>query len=341
VPVSTADPPSAAEPLPAVLAIDGGGSKTDVALVAEDGTLLCRVRGPATSAAARNLDASLSVLGDLITDAQRRAGRGGNPVARHTSACLADADLPEEEEQLARALRAKGWSLTTHAANDTFAVLRAGTTQGWGVAVTCGSGINCVGVAPDGRTTRFLAFGQVTGDWGGGDHLAKEIMWWAMRAEDGRGARTALREAVVAHFRAVRVRDVAVRYHFGRISPEGLAQLTHVLFQVAAAGDPVARSLVTRQAEEVILMAATAMRRLGLLEADTDVVLGGGILASRDPLLVSEIKARLGRAAPRAIPRFASLPPIAGAALLGLDHVQASAAAQQRLRGAFADEPAG
>jgi len=35
--------------LPAVLAIDGGNSKTDVALVAADGSLLASVRGPGTN----------------------------------------------------------------------------------------------------------------------------------------------------------------------------------------------------------------------------------------------------------------------------------------------------
>ena len=34
--------------------------------------------------------------------------------------------------------------------NDTLALLRAGTERGWGVAVVCGAGINCVGVGPDG-----------------------------------------------------------------------------------------------------------------------------------------------------------------------------------------------
>ena len=83
---------------------------------------------------------------------------------------MANADLPEEEERLAGMITAAGWSTTTEVANDTFAVLRAGldSPQGrpWGVAVTCGAGINCVGV-PDGRTTGFLALGGITGDWGG------------------------------------------------------------------------------------------------------------------------------------------------------------------------------
>jgi N-acetylglucosamine kinase-like BadF-type ATPase len=330
--------PAQTPPPAAVLAIDGGNSKTDVALVAGDGALLASIRGPGASAQHLGMEASLRILDGLVATAAAKAGiaAGETPAAEHTCAFLAGADLPEEEGRLADALRAMGWSKTTHVGNDTFAVLRAGTSRNWGVAVTCGAGINCVGVAPDGRTTRFLALGRVTGDWGGGFGLGQEVMWWAMRAEDGRGAPTALREAVAAHFGAATVHDVAVRHHFGQITNKDLAQLTFVLFQVSAAGDAIARDLVTRLADEVILMAATAMRRLGILEADTDVVLGGGLLAARDPFLVSEIKARLGRAAPRATPRFASLPPIAGAALLGLDHVGAAPDARQRLRAAFA-----
>lgn len=327
----------------AVLAIDGGNTKTDVALVAADGTLLSSARGPGASAQGLGMHAALRILGDLVAAAARGAGiadvAGAAPLASHTCAFLAGADLPEEENLLADALRTCGWSVSTHVGNDTFAVLRAGTSRSWGVAVTCGAGINCVGVAPDGRTTRFLALGRFTGDWGGGFGLSEEVMWWAMRAEDGRGPHTVLREAVAAHFGVPSVRDVAVRYHFGQITNDDLAQLTHVLFEVAATGDAAARALIGRQAEEVTLMAVTAMRRLGLLEMDTDVVLGGGLLAARDPALTDEIEVRLRREAPRATPRFASMPPIAGAALLGLEHIGATDDAQRRLRAAFTAVP--
>ncbi len=330
-----------------VIAIDGGNSKTDLALVAADGTLLSRVRGRGASAHSLGMQESLRILGDLVAIAARDggiwtgvAGAGvPGPLAVHTCAFLAGADLPEEEDRLAEALRRQGWSTTTHVGNDTFAVLRAGTSRAWGVAVTCGAGINCVGVAPDGRTTRFLALGQITGDWGGGLGIGTAMMWWAMRAEDGRGPQTALREAVAAHFGVPAVRDVAVKHHFGEITDDDLARLAPVLFEVAAAGDPIARRMVARQAEEVVLMAVAAMRRLGLLESRTDVVLGGGVLAARDPLLAGEIEARLHRHAPDAVPRFASLPPIAGAALLGLEHIGAGPAAARRLRAAFASAP--
>ena len=70
--------------------------------------------------------------------------------------------------------------------NDTLAVLRAGTERGWGVAVVCGAGINCVGVAPDGRSVRFPALGRITGDWGGGYDVGLEALYVAARGEDGR-----------------------------------------------------------------------------------------------------------------------------------------------------------
>jgi len=334
------------EGLPAVLAIDGGNSKTDLALVAEDGALLATVRGPGMRSP-DDLGSWLEALGALIARAQLEAGREGQMAARHITACVANADLPEEEERLAAALRALGWSQTTAVANDTFAVLRAGLDPDllagsghWGVAVTCGAGINCVGVDPAGRTTGYLALGEISGDWGGGSGLGQAALWWAVRAEDGRGPQTALRQAVAAHFGVAAVRDVTISIHLGKINDETLRELAPVLLAVAAAGDEVARKLVIRQAEEISIMALTAMRRLDLLALPTPVVLGGGVLTARDPLLITEITNRITATAPRAAVIIVAVPPVAGAALLGLDHCGAGPAAERRLRAAY-DERAG
>jgi N-acetylglucosamine kinase-like BadF-type ATPase len=338
--------------LPAVLAVDGGNSKTDVALVAADGELLAAVRGPGVRSP-DDLGPWLEALGGLITRAQREAGLEGQQAARHISACVANADLPEEEERLAVALRALGWSATTAVANDTFAVLRAGLDPDtvaragegvaapgerathWGVAVTCGAGINCVAIDPAGRTAGYLALGGISGDWGGGGGLGYAALWWAVRAEDGRGPETALRGAVAAHFGVPTVQDVTIGVHLGKISEESLLELAPVLFAAAAAGDEVAQKLVRRQAEEISVMALAAMRRLGLAELPTPVVLGGGVLTARHPLLTTEIINRFAAAAPQATVIIVAVPPVAGAALLGLDHVGAGPEAERRLRAAY------
>jgi N-acetylglucosamine kinase-like BadF-type ATPase len=356
--------------LPAVLAIDGGNSKTDVAMVAADGRLLARVRGPGTNAHQHGIELTMRMLSGLVTAAAAAARTGtaaaaspasgfvpagspapgsptpgsprpGSAVAAHTSACLANADLPEEEERLGAALAAQGWSLTSSLFNDTFAVLRAGLDGPgrWGVAVTCGAGINCVGVAPDGRTTRFLALGHETGDWGGGEELGMQSLWWAMRAEDGRGPQTMLREAVPKHFGMREVRDVAIGIHTGAIARDSLLDLAPVLLETAQRGDDVACGLVRQQADEICTMALTAMRRLGLTRSAVHVVLGGGLLTARDPLLTELIVAGLTAEAPSAIVAIVDVPPVAGAALLGLDHIGAPASAHDRLRKTYHPHP--
>jgi N-acetylglucosamine kinase-like BadF-type ATPase len=317
----------------AVLAIDGGNSKTDLALVGWDGTLLAAVRGPGASHEDYGIDGAVRRLGDLVLELAEKAGLDGYvAVARHVSACLAGADLPDEEAALTAALSAAGWSRTAVAMNDTFAILRGGTDEPWGVAVTCGAGINCVAVAPDGTTARYLSHGTLTGDWGGGLGLGNAVMWHAMRGWDGRGPATALGGAVAARFGLASVRDVAVAAHRGELGEADLIKLSELLLRVAADGDHVARSLVSRQAAEIQLMAVAAMRRLGMAPAGVTVVLGGGVLESRDPLLLGEIGRQLAAAAPGAVARVLDVPPVAGAALLGLDHVAATAAAGQRLR---------
>jgi N-acetylglucosamine kinase-like BadF-type ATPase len=342
-------------PLAAVLAIDGGNSKTDVALIASDGTVLAAERGPSANHEDHGVGPAMRILDGLVRSAAARAGWRSGIIASHTSACLAGADLPEEEAQLTAALRLCCWSRTAIAVNDTFAVLRAGLSaveapgddgeagpgggrwpggadRPWGVAVTCGAGINCVAVAPDGRTARYLAHGVLTGDWGGGEGLGEQVMWHAMRAEDGRGPATALAPAAAAHFGLPSVTDVAIAMHKGQLGDDDLLGLTSVLFAAAAAGDQVARELVERQAAEICVMAVAAMRRLGLPPAGTPVVLGGGLLEARDTLLTSAVTGRLAAAAPGAVPRVVDIPPIAGAALLGLDHLGAGPAAARRLR---------
>ena len=327
---------------PVVLAVDGGNSKTDVVLVAANGTLLASTRGPGVPGMLAP-DETLGVLGSLARAAAAQAGLSpdGPRIARHLSACVANADLPEEEQQLGEALRAAGWTDTTHVANDTFAVLRAGLdglAPHWGVGVTCGAGINCVGVAPDGRTTRYLALGPLTGDWGGGHSLGQESVWWAIRAEDGRGPQTALRQAVAAHFGEATMWDVAVGFHTGKIAGDALLGLVPVLFEVARGGDEVALDIVRRQAGEVCVMAVAAIRRLGLDDRPVPVVLGGGVLTARDPLLTAEIIKRFADQVPLASPCIVDIPPVAGAALLGLDHIGAAPGAQARLRDAYLAE---
>ena len=142
--------------------------------------------------------------------------------------------------------------------NDTLAVLRAGTERGWGVAIVCGAGINCVGVAPDGRQVRFPALGRITGDWGGGYDVGLEALWVAARSEDGRGPRTSLEQRGPAPLRrSTRPLALAEEIHAGRIAQRRMIELAPVVF-AEAADDAVAAGIVHQLAAEIVALARAA-----------------------------------------------------------------------------------
>ncbi|WP_404974445.1 N-acetylglucosamine kinase [[Kitasatospora] papulosa] len=316
-----------------VLAIDAGNSKTDVAVIGADGTVLGHARGGGFQPPVVGVDVAVDALGTAVLAAFAHAGVVG---VEHVSACLANADLPVEERELAGALVARGWGRTVEVRNDTFAILRAGVDEPRGVAVVCGAGINCVGMRPDGATARFPAIGRMSGDWGGGSGLAEEAMWFAARAEDGRGEPTELARTLPGHFGLDSVYALIEALHLGHIPFGRRHELTPVLFATGAAGDRIARGLVERQGDEVVAMISVALTRLGLLEEETPVVLGGSVLAARHPALDDRIAELLSVRAPKAVVRVVSAPPVLGAALLGLDHTGAAREAHDRLRAQYA-----
>jgi len=319
--------------IPVVLAVDGGNSKTDLALVRADGEVLAHVRGPLSSPHHLGLDGCLDVLGGLLDEAALSAGlaaRNGS-LAEVGELLLAGVDFPSEERELWERVRGRGWAEQVVVRNDTFAILRAGTERGWGVAVVCGAGINCVGVSPDGRHARFPSLGSITGDWGGGYDLGLAAVWSAARSEDGRGEKTSLELSVPAHYGLATPSELAEAFHRDRIEQRRVMELAPLVIAEAET-DPVAAEIVERLAGEVVALARVALTRLGLEHEPVEVLLGGGLLQSADGALIDRITNGLREVAPQVSVRSTMAPAIVGAALLGLDAVGAGQEAQERLR---------
>jgi N-acetylglucosamine kinase-like BadF-type ATPase len=318
---------------PLVLAVDGGNSKTDLALVRATGEVLALVRGPQSSPHHLGVQGCLGVVDDLLARAleQAKLPNGTGPVADVGHLLLAGVDFPIEVEELEMAAGLHHLAARVSVANDTFAVLRAGTERGWGVAVVCGSGINCVGVAPDGRHARFPALGAITGDWGGGFDIGLAAVSAAARSEDGRGPHTTLQRAVPAHFGLSTPSELAQAIHRKEIDLSRVVELAPVVLAEAAT-DAVAGSIVERLGEEVVALVRVVLLRLRLTGAPVEVVLGGGLFRSGDSRLTTAVQRAVGDIAPDAVVHAVSPPPIVGAALLGLDELGAGPGAEARLR---------
>ena len=311
------------------LAVDGGNSKTDLAIVTDEGELVGFARGPASSPHDVGVDGTAEIVANLIEEALGQPPDGR--VADTASLLMAGVDFPGEEEELRAAVVARAWADEVLVDNDTFAVLRAGTERGWGIAVVCGAGINCVGVSPDGRHARFPALGPTTGDWGGGFDVGLAATSAAARSEDGRGPRTSLEQLVPAHFGVDGPRSLAEEIHRGAIPMRRLEELPPVVF-AAARDDAVAAEIVDRLASEVVALSRVALERLDLGEQPCELLLGGGLLQAGDGRLLERIEEEMRGVSPAIAVHRATSPPIVGAVLLALDSLDATPEAQARAR---------
>lgn len=317
----------------AILAVDGGNSKVDVALASADGVVLGAARGGGTPFSPGSEERSIAALLDAVARACAEAGidPARRPLARVAALCVCGADLPVDDRRIARALKPLSLSADLLLHNDTFAVLRAGTDRDWGVGVVCGAGMNCSAVGPTGRVVRYAALGEISGDGGGGGWLGQQAVSAAVRGRDGRGPHTLLERLVPRYFGLRSVPAVLQAVQTGHIR-EYPAELAPVVFVAAGQGDAVAQGIVDRQADELVAMVVSAVRRLRLTRRDVDVVLGGGVFAGGDGGFTGRIVDGVHAVAPAARVARLRVPPIVGAALLACDRLPAAAGAGGRIR---------
>ncbi|MFM8176538.1 MAG: BadF/BadG/BcrA/BcrD ATPase family protein, partial [Candidatus Limnocylindrus sp.] len=153
-----------------IVGVDGGNSKTDILVADTRGTLLAWVRVGGSNPQGIGLAAAAARLRTGIDAALKRSKRGGErPEA--VALCMAGIDTPRDAKAVRGALSGRGAvrianRLSTR--NDSEAGLRVATKDGVGIAIVGGAGVNAIGVNEKGKTARFAALGDISGDFGGG-----------------------------------------------------------------------------------------------------------------------------------------------------------------------------
>ena len=301
-----------------VLGVDGGNSKTEALLLDASGGVLASVRGPTVSHQAVGMAEGMTRLAALVARLRAEAGLATGDVVDAAVLALAGADYPSDERQLRAAIAPLDLAVRVEVVNDTWAGLRAGTDRGWGIVLICGAGTNAAGLAADGRRWRFPAVGSISGDWGGGGDIGMEGLRAAVRAWDGRGPSTILRQRIPEAAGQRRVDSLVKTLYEG---PDWLRvrSFAPVVFQAAMDGDAVARAIIDRQADELAGMAGAIATRLRMRRSDPDVVLAGAVFGTQDAAFFERLEAGVRRVVPRARLVRCSRSPAHGAALLALD----------------------
>jgi N-acetylglucosamine kinase-like BadF-type ATPase len=301
-----------------VLGVDGGNSKTLAVVGDESGEILGVGRAGGSNHQELGLDGAMAGIQAAAEAALAGAGvrAAGLDVVFYA---LAGADLPEDFELLLPGLHDLGFGRRIGLNNDSAATLRSGADNPNALVVGWGSGTNAMGRNARGQEIRLPALGDISGDWGGGDDLAREAIRLVARAHDGRGRPTLLTGLVLAALGVPDVDEMIRTLYFKQADRDYLRSVTPLVFRAANAGDGVARELVERAAEEVAVTALALLRRLGLIEVPADVVLGGSVFRAEGPLLLDAVRVRLEVAAPLARVVVPDIEPVVGAYFCGLD----------------------
>lgn len=309
-----------------VLGIDAGNTKTVALLADAQGTVLGAGRSGPGNIYVSPRDAR-EVIQDAVQAAWREAGLRPR-LMQATCLSATGADWPEDFQLLTETLVSWGWSERCQVVNDAVGALRAGSREGQGVAVVCGTSAGIAARGPDGRVWHSSFWQEPEG----AEQLGQLTLRAVYRAELGIGPPTTLRERVLEHFGRSQVEEVLHRQTGRDRQPLPLGPLARVLLDEAQAADTVSLTLVQQHGRALGEYALAAARQVGLKD-NYLLVTSGGVMRHPSPIL-REAMLECVRASHRQVRwQGSSHEPVIGAVLLSLEHldVPVSAAVFQRL----------
>jgi N-acetylglucosamine kinase-like BadF-type ATPase len=290
-----------------VIGVDAGATKTEAVVANREGHPVGAGRSGCGNWEVVGERSAAETIFEAIRQALERA-RVSLSQVRNAHMGLAGLDWPEDEPRLREALAHHLGTLPVTLENDAYLGTRACAPDADGIAVSAGSGVCSSYLGADGEKYLYGYFAEL----GGGFPIDQLALQAIIRAEDGRGSKTALSSAVLGATGHESVADLlrALTRTAYTFSPTAIRP---ALFQTAASGDPVAVGIVSTFGRELGLLATNLIRRFALEGAAPFVVASGSLFTRTGPLLFDVFHGTVHRADASARIRLNGRPPVAGA----------------------------
>ena len=219
------------------LGVDGGQSSTTAMAGDAEGRVLglgqdgpCNhVSGPGAR------DKFVNAIGGAVRKALGRTHR------EFASACFGFSGGAQDKRALIEEIFTIGNLVVTH---DGLIALAGANSGKPGIIAIAGTGQMAFGRNAAGQTARAGGWGYVYGDEGGGFDLARQALRAALRMEEGWGAATLLRTALLEASGAADANDLLHRFYTVEWPRPRIAALSKLVDDAAIAGDAVAIELL-------------------------------------------------------------------------------------------------
>jgi N-acetylglucosamine kinase-like BadF-type ATPase len=258
-----------------LLGIDGGGSKTRALITDRDGTPLGEGLGTSSNYHRVRFEGATNAIKTAIAGAFAQAGLAPVQFAAATFG-LAGVDRPADRELYARWLESEQLAARYSVVNDAQLVLAAGSPDGWGIALICGTGSLCYGASRSGAVARAGGWGYLVGDEGSGYNIAVRAIQLATQTADGRSFAKGLLQLVLDYWKIDRPEDLVSCLYDSDTTLAKIAGLAPGVLALAEAGDTYARRLLDGAAAALAHHVDVVVKKLALDKPP--VSLAGGLL---------------------------------------------------------------
>ncbi|MCS6831674.1 MAG: ATPase [bacterium] len=258
-----------------LLAIDAGGTKTDILWAQPDGCVLAQVQGQGINIASKPPDTWQEVLEELL----HLAG-----VHRETvhvvCAGAAGYTLPDRRALLERLLNQLLPGANVLVLADYAIALEGATGGAPGVLVIAGTGSIACGRDREGRFMRAGGWGYLLGDEGSGFWMGREAIRTVLAASEGWGEHTLLYEMLSNTLGSSDTGEWLSMLYRTQNPQSLLAQLAPLVNEAAARGDAPAQRILREAAEHLAALVVQLGRHLQLPQ-DFPVCTVGGVWNSQ------------------------------------------------------------
>lgn len=303
-----------------VLGIDAGGTKTVCLLADEHGSIVSEARGPGANLHAAGELAVEKVLHEVMEQAI-----GDRPIVPDAIGLgIAGVDRAREMRTVRAIMRRIGHKSRIVVVNDALIALVAGAKDAPGIVIIAGTGSIAYGRNAQGEAARAGGWGHMIGDEGSGYWIGREALAAVMRASDGRGPATELTTGILANLQ-VDDESQLPRIVYDREVPRmTVAALGPIVQAVADQGDAVAKGILERAADELVMAARSVATRLEMRGDAFTFYLAGGVFRVV-PWLVDVLPRGLVEVAPRSQVQVLQEEPAVGAVWLALQEARGGA----------------
>ena len=303
-----------------IMGIDGGGSKSHLALFGENGGCAgTAARGILNHEGMEGSFAELEdVLSEFILGALKNAGADAGDVA-YAVLGLAGVDTAAQHRTISAILRRIGISRFL-LCNDAFLGVAAGCAGGIGISCVNGTGTSLAGVDYGGNTLQVAGVGDLTDDRGGGGWYGRRALGAVYNSLYKCGKQTALGGMLFSLLGVTRKEDyletLAAALGGGSLTYGAVGRL---VFEAAGAGDAAAADILEQSAEHFAGGIEYIAKNMDFPEErPLDISFAGSVFVKEKVKILPEIIERRVRAslgARRIAFRALDTVPVAGAVL--------------------------